>query len=120
MCDYDAGVIKMRGAEVGDGLALCHVGDHQVKGFGRPGDGNQATCLPFGARLTVMDPKLGDRNATFGINENGSWRDGLVFADNGETVRLKDLPLGTAATVFVLPSLDQPLSNADDGLAKAA
>jgi hypothetical protein len=111
MCDYDnagGAVIEMRGAESGDGLVLCHVGDHEVKGFGRPGDGNQATCLPFGTRLVVVDPKLGERDAIFGINEDGSWSDGLVFEDNGETIRLKDLPLGTVAKVAVLPLEQMP------------
>ena len=117
MCDYSLHDVRSRKAEKGDNLALSKFGGYHVTGFGRPADGADCvTCLPHGTTLRVTGKDGKTREAIFGHNDNGSWSDGLIFADTPSVVlSLQNLPIGMRAEVVELPLAQAPTAAADAG-----
>ena len=89
---------------------LGKFGEYKVTAFGRPEDGTVCvTCVQHGTKLLVTGRDKKAREAIFGHNDKGQWKDGLIFSDTPSAVlSLQDLALGTMAKVVTLPLAKAP------------
>ena len=105
MCDYSLEFYRSKPAQIGEKYVLTRFSSGSL-GFASPGDCSTAVCIPYDTQLRLegipegLQDELGvgsDEEVTFARIDNGSYHDGVRFANGAETSLQRLNPGITAA-----------------------